>query len=101
MLHARQPTKQKPTAKEKPVMSWRYATGRESSLDVAVWANTMTGERGSYVMHSVTFKRSYRDKDGAWKTNDSLRSHELLVLANALTRAYDWIVEQKGEAAPA
>lgn len=79
-----------------PVMKWRYSTGRDSSIEVAVWANIAQGEKGPFTSYSATFRKSYRDK-GEWKNTDSVRSHELLTLSHALIRAFDWIAEQKEE----
>jgi hypothetical protein len=38
--------------------------------------------------YSVTFERSYKDKDGSWKRTNSFSGHELLWLAKCADMAH-------------
>jgi hypothetical protein len=85
--------------KRKPEVSYRCFTDRTTRLEVAVWANEMTGQDGStYKQHAITFSRNYKDGSGTW-VNDSrsYRAHDLPVLLYLLDRAYKYTLDSRTE----
>ncbi|MBB5353853.1 hypothetical protein HNR46_004117 [Haloferula luteola] len=61
-------------------------TGRFGSIRVAVWENQSQDGR---TYHSLDLERSYRDKDGAWQSqNLSLRANEIAKIRGALDQVY-------------
>jgi len=58
-------------------------------VSAAIWRNTT--EKGA-AFYSVTFERSYKDKEGKWKSSDSFNSDDLLLLAKVADMAHTQIV---------
>lgn len=67
------------TAKRQPVD--KLQDGR---LSVAIWAND--GEHGP--IYNATLAYSYKDKDGNWRSTESIPGNELLKAAHLSERAY-------------
>lgn len=65
-------------------------TFRAGGIRASVWRNTT--KEGDREFRSVTFERSYKDKDGAWKTTSSLRVNDLPRAAVVLAKAYEYLV---------
>lgn len=74
--------------KPKPVRKLKEAT-----LNAEVWENKY--EKG--IQHNVTFSRSYRDKEGNWKSTSSFGERDLLSLQHLAGRAHDAIRERRTE----
>jgi len=55
-----------------------------SGVEVCIWENK--SEKGTY--QTISFQRSYKDKDGSWKTTQSLRTTDLPILTILLNEAY-------------
>ncbi|MEK6867916.1 MAG: hypothetical protein AABX98_03780 [Nanoarchaeota archaeon] len=79
---------------------------RAGAVSATVWNNPgkeFDGkEAGTY--NTVSLERSYKDKDGAWKTTSSLRLNDLPKVAVVVNKAYEFLVLNKesteeGEAA--
>lgn len=84
---------------KRPVMSWGpYPTDRNTSLEIATWANEIQGDDTTFTTYNVTVKRSYRADSGEWKQNQNFRPHDIPVLIHALNQAYSWILEEKNHA---
>jgi hypothetical protein len=63
-------------------------------LSAAIWRN-QSGE--GKVFYSVTFQRSYRDKDGKVQNSDSFDGTELLLLAKVADLAHTKIHNLRSE----
>ena len=74
-------------ATQKPV-----AHERIGNVEAAIWKN----ENGGRARYNVTFKRHYKDGD-AWKSTDSFRRDDLLVLAKVADNAHTIILELQRE----
>lgn len=73
----------------------RFGSG---SINVAVWKNTATKNDKISEYRTVTFQRRY-NKDGEWKSTNSLRTNDLPKVTLALQKAYEYLVfEAKDEA---
>lgn len=66
---------------------------RENALSAEVWEN----QQKDGVQHNVTFSRSYRDKEGNWKSTNSFGERDLLSLQHLAGRAHDAIRERRTE----
>ena len=66
---------------------------REGSLSAEIWENA----RDDGLQHSVTFGRSWQDKDGSWRKSQSFGERDLLALQHLAGRAHDAIRERKTE----
>lgn len=72
--------------KSKPVQEIRI--GRATA---SICAN---GAKGKPVLHNVTVQSLYKGEEG-WRSMPSLGRDDLLIAGKVLSRAQDWIVEQK------
>lgn len=80
---AAQPEKKEPN---KPAHEIRI-----SRIKATAWRNVTTEGQ---VWFSITLTRSYKDKEGAWKSASSLGADDLLVAAQVLTAMRWWIAKQ-------
>ncbi len=62
---------------------------RAGAVCATVWLNKVREGEGEY--KTVSFERSYKDKDGVWKTTTSLRVNDLPRAALVLQKAYEYI----------
>jgi hypothetical protein len=61
---------------------------RIGNVEAAIWRN----ENGDRVWYNVTFKRHYKDGD-AWKSTESFRRDDLLVLTKVADNAHTLILD--------
>lgn len=62
---------------------------RAGAIVATIWSNTAKEGDGEY--KTVSFERSYKDKDGLWKTTNSLRVNDLPRASLVLQKAYEYI----------
>ena len=60
-------------------------------IEVAVWAN----ETETSVRFAATLHRSYRIADGSWRTTRSMDRDSLLIAAESLREASQWIYAEE------
>lgn len=66
---------------------------RAGAIAATVWKNQGSDRQGKSVEYrTVSFERSYMDKEGKWKTTSSLRVNDLPRAAVVLTKAYEYLV---------
>lgn len=66
---------------------------RSGAMNVAIWENEAAGQDGRVgKFQTVSFERRYKDKDGTWKSSNSLRVNDLPKAALLLTKAYEYLV---------
>ena len=68
----------------------RFSTG---AINVTVWrnqgTNKTTGEATEY--RTVSFDRRYKDKQGEWKSTNSLRINDLPKAVVVLSKAFEYL----------
>ena len=65
---------------------------RIGAITASVWNNSGQKTDGQpFEFKSVTFERSYKDKEGAWKNTNSLRLNDLPKAALVLNKAYEFL----------
>ena len=74
----------------RPVQTIRYG-----SVRAAIWRNVVDNGNASRPLYCVTFSRSYRDGENAWKESASFGTDDLLLLAKAADEAHTWIAKQR------
>lgn len=68
---------------------------RAGALTATIWHNNGSMKDGTMQSYSsVSFERSYKDKDNAWKTTNSLRVNDLPKAALVLQKAYEFLAMQ-------
>ena len=60
-------------------------------LKLAVWANQSERDGETFVRHSATLSKRYRDKDGQWHDTDTLFTEDLFRVAMLAQRAAVWM----------
>lgn len=69
---------------------------RAGAVNVSVWKNAgkeIDGKEMSY--NTISLERRYKDKDGTWKSTNSMRINDLPRAAAAINKAYDFLVFAK------
>ena len=64
---------------------------RAGAIAATIWKNEQQGEQGPYMFHTIKLERSYKDKDGSWKTTNSFRLGDLPRAALVLNKAYEYL----------
>ena len=65
---------------------------RSGAIQVAIWENQTTHDGQQRSFHTVTLERRYKDKDGNWKSTNSLRINDLPKATLILQKAYEYLV---------
>lgn len=73
--------------KQKPIKTFRART-----LSVSIWENKQKDGNTTY---SIQPTRSYRDKDNNWHKTQSLFEKDLLVMAELLRKAWDFVTNRE------
>lgn len=63
------------------------------AVKTTVWNNVTTDDKGNQVEYkTISFDRSYKDKNGQWKTTNSLRINDLPKAVIVLNKAYEYLI---------
>ena len=62
---------------------------RSGAICATVWANETIRDGKRVEYRTVSFERSYKDKDDTWKTTNSLRTTDLPKAILVLSKAYE------------
>jgi len=70
---------------------------RAGGVAATVWKNEAVDDQGQpREYRTIAFEKSYKDKQGAWKTTNSLNSNDLPKAIVVLSKAYEYLT-LKGE----
>jgi len=77
----------------------KFSTG---AISATVWKNNGTSKKdGSPVeFNTISLQRRYTDKDGVWKSTNSMRINDLPKAALVLNKAYEYLVIKEQDASP-
>ncbi len=65
---------------------------RASPLTATVWANEVQTKEGETRMYrTVSLERSYKDKEGSWKSTNSLRISDLPKATLLLNKVFEYV----------
>lgn len=64
---------------------------RSGAISATVWNNEQDSPQGKISYKTVSFERSYKDKNGQWKTTSSLRSADIPRAVLVLNKAYEYL----------
>lgn len=70
--------------KNKPIKKFRAG-----AITATIWSNP--SKEGDSEYNTVSFERHYTDKDGNWKTTNSLRAGDLPKAILVLNKSYEFI----------
>ena len=75
---------------EKNLPEKRFTTG---VITATIWKNKVQSKTGEPVeYHTVSLQRRYKDKEGTWKSTNSLRINDLPKASLVLNKAYEYLV---------
>ena len=77
-----------------PLISLSFPTSATSSVQVAIWENDQEKNGEHFTTHSCTVQRRYRDGN-EWKSTQSFRASDLLMISFAAQEAYRRLMEEK------
>ncbi|MBT4604511.1 hypothetical protein HOC01_02635 [archaeon] len=70
---------------------------RAGAISATVWSNSFQNEKGSGSYNTVSLERIYQDKEGNWKSTNSLRLNDLPKVAAVMQRAYEDLIIKEQE----
>jgi hypothetical protein len=72
---------------------------RASPISATIWTNEVKTKEGETRLYrTVSVERTYKDKDGAWKSTTSLRTQDLPKAALVINKAYEYItIREEGD----
>lgn len=79
----------------KNVPEKKFSTG---VISATIWQNQGKGRNGEIVsFRTVSFQRSYKDKNGIWQNSNSLRVNDLPKASLVLQKAYEYAVLREAQ----
>jgi hypothetical protein len=66
------------------------------SVSAAVWVNETSANGSPRQFRTVSLQRSYKDKDGSWKTSHSLNIDDVPKAQVVLQKAFEYVVLREG-----
>jgi hypothetical protein len=82
-------------AKRRPV----FIT-REGDVSASVWARSVVRHGQGVTFYSVTFERSYKDRDGTWRYTKSFDAEDLGTLVTVVKRAAEQVARMQAQGEP-
>ena len=73
--------------KMKPIQKFQAG-----GIQAAIWSNEVEVNGEKFDIKSVTLQRTYKDKNGEWKTSNSLKSTDLPKAMVVLGKAYEFLM---------
>ena len=64
---------------------------RSGAIAATIWANETVRDGKKIVYKSVTFERSYKDKNDEWQSTNSLRTADIPKAILVLSKAYEYL----------
>ncbi|MFW6230762.1 MAG: hypothetical protein ACOC32_01930 [Nanoarchaeota archaeon] len=62
------------------------------AIRATIWSNEGTSREGKpVVFQTVSFERTYKDKNGEWKTTSALRVNDIPRASLVLNKAYEYL----------
>lgn len=81
---------EKPNTNTGNMPEQKYSTG---AISATIWKNTGQSKTGETVeFNTITLQRRYKDKEGTWKSTNSLRINDLPKASLVLEKAYEHLV---------
>ncbi len=66
-------------------------TFRHGLCSASIFENEFTRGEEKFTVRTVTFQRSYLDKDGNWQTTNSLKTNDIPKTVLVLNKAYEFL----------
>lgn len=72
----------------------KYTAG---SIHAAIWKNEINVPAGTKTLLKVTVERRFKDKEGNWKSTQSLGKHDIPVARHVMQQAFAYMLEHNGD----
>ena len=69
----------------KPVKTFKTGT-----IEVCIWSKVVNKDGRDLTFYNLTWHRDYKDKNGEWKSTNSLDLPDIPKLQVLLAKAYEW-----------
>lgn len=70
---------------------------RSGAIAATIWANEVVRDGKKVSYRTVSFERSYKDKDDTWKQTNSLRMTDIPRAVLVLNKAYEYLALNSDE----
>jgi hypothetical protein len=70
---------------------------RSGPISATIWKNESDGPQGKVTYRTVSFERTYKDKNGQWQTTNKLRSNDIPRAVLVLNKAYEFLALNEQE----
>jgi hypothetical protein len=71
---------------------------KAGAVTATVWKNDLKDRRGNdFSVYTVSFERTYKDRDGQWQSTNSLRINDIPKLQLVAGEAYEYLVRKGSE----
>lgn len=70
---------------------------RAGSIAATVWSNETVKDGKKISYRTISFERSYKDKDDTWKQTNSLRTTDIPKAMLVLSKAYEYLALNSDE----
>lgn len=64
---------------------------RSGAISATIWSNEQETPTGRVTYRTVSFERSYKDKEGKWQSTNKLRSMDIPRAVLVLNKAYEYV----------
>lgn len=64
---------------------------RAGAVAATIWSNETVRDNKKVSYKTISFERSYKDKDDTWKTTNSLRTTDIPKAVLVLSKAYEYL----------
>lgn len=71
-------------------------TFRHGSCSASIFENEYANKDGAFTVRTVSFQRSYRDKQGNWQKSTNLRVNDIPKAILVLNKAYEYLTSGVG-----
>jgi hypothetical protein len=71
---------------------------KAGAVTATVWKNDLKDRQGNgFSVYTVSFERTYKDRDGQWQSTNSLRINDIPKLQLVAGEAYEYLVRKGSE----
>ncbi len=71
---------------------------KAGAVSATIWANELKDKMGKpFSIYTVSFERSYKDREGQWKSTNSLRVNDIPKLQLVAAEAYEYLIRKGSE----
>jgi hypothetical protein len=64
---------------------------RSGAISATIWQNEADSPNGKVIYKTVSFERSYKDKEGNWQNTNKLRTADIPKAVLVLNKAYEYL----------